>query len=87
MEKVENRYYVALGTAHDELLRCKDCKKLVTFESLKKIGCCSCGNRRVTEITLLTSAEYEDIKSGKIAFPHSAEFLAEFPLEGAIADE
>lgn len=78
MEERKERYYVAEGRAHDYLLRCKDCKALVTFAVLTKLGACECGNKRFNEITILTEQEEADIRSGKISFPDSDKFLAEF---------
>ena len=73
------RYYVDEGRGHDYLLRCKDCQKLVTFEKITKLGGCDkCGNKRFTEITLLSEQERADITTGVITFPDSELFLAEF---------
>ena len=72
-------YYVDEGKSHDDLLRCKDCQALVTFQVITKLGMCDqCGNKRFTEITLLTEREMEDIASGKIDFPSRDKFMAEF---------
>ena len=51
MEERKERYYVAEGRAHDYLLRCKDCKGLVTFAALTKLGACECGNKRCPHAT------------------------------------
>ncbi len=73
------RYYVDEGAGHDELLRCKDCQKLVTFEAIKRIGACDgCGNKRFTEITLLNDEEMAKVQSGEIDFKFRDQFLAEF---------
>ena len=73
------RYYEDLGRGHDYLMRCKDCKRLVTFEVITKSGCCpSCGNRRVVEITTLTFWEWLKIRVGVISFHNRREFLKEF---------
>lgn len=75
------RYYEALGRSHDYLMRCKDCQKLVTFDAIKKLGCCDkCGNRRFAEITLLNDEEQAAIRSGAISFPDSELFLKEFSV-------
>jgi hypothetical protein len=74
----ETRYYHALGRACDYLLRCKDCKALVTAQRLAQLGSCECGNKRVAEIITLTEAEHAKIASGEIDFPYRAEFLNEF---------
>lgn len=72
-------YYEDLGRGHDNILRCKDCQKLVTYEVITKIGMCDgCGNRKFTEIKLLNEKEMEEIKSGAIDFPDRDRFLAEF---------
>jgi hypothetical protein len=74
----ETRYYIELGLGCDALLRCKDCRQLVTAETLTRIGSCPCGCRRVVEITTLSEDEMARVESGAIDFPHRAQFLAEF---------
>lgn len=74
------RYYVSLGRAHDCLLRCKDCRALITYERITKLGSCECGNKRFLEITALNDAEQEQVKA--MDFPDKEAFLAEFaPVE------
>ena len=74
------RYYEDLGQAHDNLMRCKDCLGLVTYATITKLGMCDkCGNKRFSEITLLSQEEHDDIASGKIDFEWREKFLAEFP--------
>lgn len=71
------RYYENLGMAHDCLMRCKDCQKLVPYSAITKIGCCDgCGNKRFTEITLLTEVEMEAVKT--MDFPYKEQFIKEF---------
>ena len=71
------RYYEDLGMAHDYVVRCKDCQKILLFEVISSIGCCdNCGNKRYAEITTLTDAEQELMKT--LDFPHKEKFLAEF---------
>lgn len=73
------RYYTELGRAHDCLLRCKDCKKLITYDSLVKLGSCKfCGNRRVVEVEGLTAWEWLKVRLGFIRFPDRSLFLQEF---------
>lgn len=74
----ETRYYTDLGLGCDALLRCKDCRSLVTKDTLTRLGSCACGCRRVVEITTLTEDEMAQIQSGAIDFPHRDLFLAEF---------
>ena len=72
------RYYEALGRAHDMLLRCKDCRRLVLYSKLTKLGSCRCGNKRVIEVTTLTLWEWLKIRLGFIRFPDRNKFLREF---------
>ena len=78
------RYYVDKDRGHDYLLRCKDCGNLVTFDVIRKSGFCpgtaekACGNKRFTEVTLLTEKEITDIRSGVIDFEDRDLFLEEF---------
>ena len=73
------RYYQDLGRAHDHLLRCKDCRRLITYGVLALEGSCpSCGNRKVTEITGLTLWEWLKIRLGFIRFEDRDAFLKEF---------
>lgn len=80
----ESRYYNAMNRGSDFLLRCVDCKRLVTRAEIAKDGCCvgtverACGNRRFKEITTLNEAEMAALVAGTIDFPYRAEFLAEF---------
>jgi DNA-directed RNA polymerase subunit RPC12/RpoP len=76
--KKQPYYYYGLGLEHDDILRCKDCSRLVTYKTLQKLGCCECGNRRVTEVRTLSESEMHAIRSGEIQFEHSDLFLAEF---------
>ena len=72
-------YYEQLGQAHDDLLRCKDCQKLVTFSTLRKLGTCDgCGAKKFTEIRTLSVWEWIKIRLGIIRFDNRKMFLAEF---------
>ena len=77
-EKYVPRYYEAMGRAHDYLMRCKDCKKLTTFQVLSKNGCCACCNRKFSEITTLSLWEWLKIRLGIIQFTDRDKFLKEF---------
>ena len=76
----EQRYYTALGRACDWIFRCKDCQRLVTAETLRRLGSCPCGNKRVLEVTTLSTWEWLKIRVGILRFPHRADFLREFPF-------
>ena len=77
------RYYVDKGRAHDCLLRCKDCQKLVTYNTISTLGSCDkCGNKRFIKITILSEQEMADIRSGAIDFDDRDLFLAEFSSVG-----
>lgn len=78
----ETRYYTALGSACDALLRCKDCRQLVLRTTLVQLGCCACGCKRMTEITILTEAEMAQIQTDPWDFPHRDLFLQEFAPVG-----
>lgn len=72
-------YYEDLGRGHDNLLRCKDCQKLVPYRVITKLGMCDgCGNRKFVEIKILNEREMADIQSGKIDFEDRDRFIAEF---------
>lgn len=75
----EQRYYTALGQAHDNLLRCKECRRLVLYAALKRNGGCPhCGNRKVIEVTSLSLLEWLRVRLGLLQFPHRHLFLKEF---------
>lgn len=77
--RVMPRYYTELGSGHDDILRCKDCRALVTSTDLFREGCCTeCGCRRVTEVVGLSLWEWFKIRVKLIDFPHRKEFLNEF---------
>ena len=79
MPEIESRYYIEKGRAHDMLLRCKDCKRLVTHEALCRNGQCpKCGNRRVSEIISLSMWEWLRIRCGLLQFKDRRLFLKEF---------
>lgn len=79
-------YYEALGKAHDDVLRCHDCKRLVVHRALATLGACPhCGNRRVTQVVALGAWEWIRIRLGLLNFDHRQEFLAEFPSFWQIA--
>lgn len=71
-------YYEDLGRQSDYLLRCTECKSLVTHADVTKSGACRCGNRRLAEIRSLSPWEWLKIRLGLINFPYRREFLREF---------
>lgn len=73
-------YYEALGKACDAIVRCNDCRRLVTHASLvgnKGVTPC-CGTRRVKEVRTLRQEEWDEIVSGRLDFPYRDLFLQEF---------
>ncbi len=73
------RYYVALGQACDAIVRCKDCKRLITYAEIQRVHACPrCGNSRVSEVTTLRWWEWLKIRLGILDFPYRRLFLAEF---------
>ncbi len=77
-KKGHRPYYEDLGSGCDWILRCKDCRELVTAATLEKLGSCLCGNRKVVEVRTLSEAEFARIKSGELDFPHRDLFIKEF---------
>ena len=78
-EPDSGRYYTDLGRGSDYLLRCDDCKRLVTHAAIIKIGKCpKCGTRRFREIVALSLWEWLRIRLGLLNFAHRADFLKEF---------
>jgi DNA-directed RNA polymerase subunit RPC12/RpoP len=77
-------YYEKKGAeAHDYVLRCHDCKKLILHSDIvHRGGCPKCGNRRVEEVRGLTLLEWLRIKVGLLRFKHSDLFMAEFSPKG-----
>ena len=72
-------YYEAMGDAHDDLLRCNDCKRLVVCTTLRaRGGCPHCGTRRVVEVRSLSVWEWLRIRLGLLQFAHRQAFLREF---------
>lgn len=75
----EGRYYNTTDRAHDDVLRCNECKKLVTHQQIKQHGkTACCGTRRLTEVTALSLWEYLRIRLGLVPMRDRAAFLAEF---------
>ena len=72
------KYYEKYGVAIDGIVRCSDCRSICLISEIKKVGSCSCGCKRVREITTLNEEEMARIQSGEIDFPHRDEFLEEF---------
>lgn len=72
-------YYEDLGRSHDMILRCKDCRRLVTYDEIQRGGCCPhCSNRRLLEVRSLSVWEWFKIRVGLVRFPDRKLFLAEF---------
>lgn len=77
----EGRYYNTTDRAHDDVLRCHECKALVAHRDLTRLGktpCC--GTRRVTEVTALSLWEYLRIRLTLIPMRDRDAFLAEFSV-------
>lgn len=72
----ETRYYHALNRACDFIVRCKDCKALITLAFIHQVGTCECGNKRFTEIVTLSDDEIARVRT--MDFPYRDQFLAEF---------
>lgn len=77
-------YYEDLNRACDAIVRCNDCRRLVTHAQLTShqgtTPCC--GTRRVKEIRTLSLWEWLRIRVGLLDFPYRKEFLQEFARAG-----
>lgn len=74
-------YYerLQLPVAHDAILRCGDCRRLVLHASLATTGVTPCcGTRKVLEVRHLRFWEWLRIRLGLLDFPYRKDFLAEF---------
>lgn len=75
-------YYEKYDRGHDDLMRCKDCGRLVTQDQLFGPGkqgvtpCCS--SRSVREVRALSLWEWIKVRLGIIDFKYRHEFLSEF---------
>lgn len=78
------QYYEQYGQMCDWIVRCKDCKTLITTDTIHKTGAChKCGSHDFREPRTLSVWEWLKIKIGLLQFPHSAEFLASFTTNEA----
>lgn len=79
---VPHPYYEQYNKGHDDLLRCDDCKRLVTYTTLFAAGRTGttpcCGTRKVREVRALKFWEWIRVRTGLIRFDHRIEFLKEF---------
>ena len=76
-------YYEALGASHDDVLRCRQCRRLVVHQAIIRGGHCPhCATKRFEEVRSLTLWEFLRIKLGLLRFAHRAAFLAEFTDRG-----
>jgi hypothetical protein len=78
------QYYEKYDQLCDWIVRCDDCRTLVTTETIHQTGCChKCGSHKFKEPRTLSPWEWLKIKIGLLRFPHSAEFLASFTANAA----
>lgn len=79
-------YYETYGQECDWIVRCDDCKALVTTAQIHTIGgCWKCGGNVLREVRTLGTWEYFKIWIGMIDFPYRREFLAAFTGKGGAA--
>lgn len=58
-----NIYEIDDGTVRDPVMRCVNCKTIVSREYLNQKGCCSaCRNRKFSLVVYFNDAEYEQWK-------------------------
>lgn len=76
---------------NDPILRCKDCTKMVHRQFIHTHGCCNhCGNKRFTQVSLITESDMKALQDGTYNFEIGAytldpEFLQVFEEVGANA--
>lgn len=58
----------------DPVLRCDSCNQIILDETLKVLGRCKCGNRKVRNLQTFTDAERKQMEEWGI----DPEFLAQF---------
>lgn len=76
-------YYEDLGQQCDWVVRCDDCKVLVTAAQIHAAGgCWKCGCNVLREVRTLSTWEYFKIWIGIIDFPHRRAFLDAFAGKG-----
>lgn len=74
-------YYVDLDKGCDALVRCHDCRRLVTHATfVKHHACPRCGTRKVTEVRTMSCWEWLRVRVGLLDFPYRKEFLKEFAV-------
>jgi hypothetical protein len=72
-------YYEGTGREHDDLVRCKDCGRLVTYQTLMRTGVTPCcGTRKTRQIQHLRFWEWLKVRLGILDFPNRDKFLREF---------
>ena len=55
------------GPFTDPIVRCCDCKAIVTRVDIKKLGMCGkCGNKRVRKISVLSETEMKELKENGV---------------------
>lgn len=78
------QYYEKYDSMCDWIVRCEDCKVLVTLDTIHDTGAChKCGSHKFREARTLGLWEWFQIKMGILKFDHADEFLASFSVRGA----
>lgn len=55
------------GPFNDPIVRCASCQKIILRETIRDAGMCPvCGNRRVTNVLLLSEEEMANLKTRNI---------------------
>ncbi len=71
---------MALDRACDALVRCNDCRALVTCAQItaNRGTTPCCGTRKVREVRAMSFWEWFRVRTGILDFPYRREFLKEF---------
>lgn len=62
------------GDFTDPVVRCEACQKLVFMEDIRKLGRCTCGNRKVRNVFSFTPEERKKLEARNV----DPDFLALF---------
>lgn len=58
----------------DPVVRCDSCNAVILVETIKKLGMCKCGNRRIRNVQMLNGEELTQLKNWGV----DPDFLALF---------
>lgn len=69
-----NSMYGKDAPFHDPVVRCDSCNKIIRTSTLRQLGMCECGNRKIRNLQTFTSEERTTMEGWGI----DPEFFAQF---------